>query len=111
MWGRPNLDGDSFLTGRPVDEWDVPASGGDALTTEQVAYIRAGAATRWPWLTTADYLGGRFGADLYGEGGPLRHTVCDDLAVVAAGVFSGGGVKAAPAVAEQVATTIRELLT
>lgn len=111
MWGRPNLDGDSFLTGRPVDEWDVPASGGDALTAEQVAYIRTGAATRWPWLRTAGYVGGRFGADLYGDSGPLRGTVCDDLRVVAAGVFSGGGVKAAPAVAEQVATTIRGLLT
>ena len=111
MWGRPNLDGDSFLTGRPVDEWDVPASGGDALTTGQVEYIRRGAATRWPWLASADYLGGRFGADLYGDGGPLHGTVCDDLPVVAAGVFSGGGVKAAPAAAEQVAHTIRGLLT
>jgi glycine/D-amino acid oxidase-like deaminating enzyme len=110
MWGRPNLDGDSFLTGRPGDEWDVPASGGDALTAEQVAYIRAGAATRWPWLASADYLGGRFGADLYGGGGPLFGAVCADLPVVAAGVFSGGGVKSAPAAAEQVAGTIRGLL-
>ncbi|MBB4905112.1 FAD-dependent oxidoreductase [Actinophytocola algeriensis] len=111
MWGRPNLDGDSFLTGRPVDEWDVPASGGDALTTEQVDYIRSGAATRWPWLASADYLGGRFGADLYGDGGPLHGAVCADLPVVAAGVFSGGGVKAAPATAARVAATIRGMLT
>lgn len=111
MWGRPNLDGDSFLTGRPVDEWDVPASGGDALTAGQVDYIRTGAASRWPWLASADYLGGRFGADLYGDGGPLHGAVCADLPVVAAGVFSGGGVKAAPAAAAQVATTIRGMLT
>lgn len=111
MWGRPNLAGDSFLTGRPVDEWDVPASGGDELTTEQAEFIRAGAATRWPWLATADYLGGRFGADLYGDGGPLHGAVCADLPVVAAGVFSGGGVKAAPAAAEQVAAVIRGMWT
>lgn len=110
MWGRPNLAGDSFLTGRPVDEWDVPPSGGDALTPDQVAHIRAGAAHRWPWLARADYIGGRFGTDLYGTEGPLLGAVCEDLPVVAAGVFSGGGIKSAPAAAEQAAATIRGLL-
>lgn len=110
MWGRPNLHGESFLTGRPVDEWDVPPSGGDALTPEQVDYIRSGAARRWPWLADAGYLGGRFGADLYGQTGPAIGAMCGDLPVVAAGVFSGAGVKSAPAAAELAAQTVRALL-
>jgi hypothetical protein len=48
---------------------------------------------------------------VYGDGGPLHGAVCAGLPVVAAGVFSGGGVKAAPAAAERVATTIRGMLT
>jgi glycine/D-amino acid oxidase-like deaminating enzyme len=101
LWGRPNLAGGSYLAGRPVDELD-PA---------QVDHIRAGAKTRWPWVGDAAYLGGRFGADLYGGAGPALGTMCAGLPVVAAGMFSGGGVKAAPAAAEVVADVVRALLT
>jgi glycine/D-amino acid oxidase-like deaminating enzyme len=110
MWGRPNVEGESYLTGRPVEEWDVPPSGGDSLTPEEVSYIRSGAVRRWPWLADADYLGGRFGTDLYGGDGPLLGSVCADLPIVAAGVFSGSGVRSAPAAAEQVAAAVRALL-
>ncbi|MFL6142215.1 MAG: FAD-dependent oxidoreductase [Labedaea sp.] len=110
LWGRPNLAGESFLTGRPVDEWDVGASGGDSLTEAEVEHIRSGAVRRWPWLAGAEYLGGRFGADMYGSAGPMVGPVCDDLPIVAAGVFSGGGVKCSPAAAELVAERVRRLL-
>jgi glycine/D-amino acid oxidase-like deaminating enzyme len=110
MWGRPNVEGESYLTGRPVDEWDVPPSGGDSLTPEEIGYIRSGAIRRWPWLADADYLGGRFGTDLYGGDGPMLGSVCADLPIVTAGVFSGSGVRSAPAVAEVVAAAVRALL-
>ena len=110
MWGRPNIEGESYLTGRPSDEWDVSPSGGDSLTHEEISYIRSGAIRRWPWLADADYLGGRFGADLYGGDGPMLGLVCADLPVVAAGVFSGGGVKSAPAAGEEVAAAVRAFL-
>ncbi len=110
MWGRPNAEGESFLAGRPVNEWDVPPGGGDSLTPEEISYIRSGAARRWPWLADAEYLGGRFGADLYAGDGPLLGSVCGDLPVVAAGVFSGSGVKSAPAAGELAAAAVRALL-
>jgi glycine/D-amino acid oxidase-like deaminating enzyme len=110
MWARPNAEGESFLMGRPVDEWDVVPTGGDALTPDQVDHIRSGGVHRWPWLADAEYLGGRFGADMYGTTGPLVGPVCQDIPLIAAGVFSGGGLKTAPAAAELAADAVRRLL-
>ena len=82
----------------------------DFLTAEQVGHIRAGAIHRWPWLAGAEYLGGRFGTDLYGTLGPALGVMCADLPIVAAGVFSGGGIKSAPAAGERAASAVIRLL-
>lgn len=102
MWGRPVHDGPyagGFLAGRPVEEWDVGPGGGDDLTDDQVAYVREGLRRLWPWLGEAAYLGGRYGADLFGAA-PVIGPVGD---VVVAACFAGGGFKTAPAAGEQAA--------
>ena len=113
MWGRPQMDGPAvggFLTGRPVDEWDVPAGGGDELTDEQVAHIRAGVRRRWPWIGRATYLGGRFGVDLYSEHGPFLGAEALGSHLVLATAWSGAGFKTAPAAAARAAADALALL-
>ncbi|WP_221351696.1 FAD-dependent oxidoreductase [Streptomyces beigongshangae] len=113
IWGRPQLDGEfagGQLTGRPVEEWDVPAGHGDVLTDEQVAHIRAGVAHRWPWISQAPYQGGRFGADLYHPDGPFLGLLPGEPPVVVAACWSGAGFKTAPGAAEEAAAAVRCLL-
>ncbi|XVV02966.1 FAD-dependent oxidoreductase [Actinosynnema sp. CA-248983] len=110
IWGRPVLDGPhagGFLAGRPVEEWDVDPGGGDALTDDQVAHVREGVRRLWPWLGDAAYLGGRYGADLFGAG-PVLGPVGD---LVVAACWAGGGFKTAPAAGEQAASAALKALT
>ncbi|MYX61339.1 hypothetical protein GTZ89_38320, partial [Streptomyces sp. SID8382] len=110
IWGRPQLDepfAGGQLTGRPVEEWDVSAGAGDALTDEQVAHIRAGVVHRWPWVSRAPYLGGRFGADLYHPDGPFLGLLPGEPPVVVAACWSGAGFKTAPGAAEEAAAAVR----
>ncbi|MCD9591933.1 FAD-dependent oxidoreductase [Streptomyces sp. 8ZJF_21] len=110
IWGRPQLDepfAGGQLTGRPVEEWDVSAGAGDTLTDEQVAHIRAGVVHRWPWVSRAPYLGGRFGADLYHPDGPFLGLLPGEPPVVVAACWSGAGFKTAPGAAEEAAAAVR----
>ncbi|ARF76311.1 hypothetical protein B7C62_31540 [Kitasatospora albolonga] len=105
-WGRPQVDGafgGGFLTGRPVQEWDVRPGGADRLAERDIAYIRKGVRGRWPWLATAPALGGRWGVDLYGAHGPLLGPLPGAPRLVAAAGWSGAGFKTAPAAAERAA--------
>ncbi|MFF3914480.1 FAD-dependent oxidoreductase [Streptomyces sp. NPDC001852] len=113
VWGRPQMDGPAaggFLAGRPVDEWDVPAGGGEELTGEQVAHIRAGVRRRWPWLGHAACLGGRFGVDLYSERGHFLGAEAPESPLVLAAAWSGAGFKTAPAAAARAADAALALL-
>ncbi len=108
VWGcpMPEVSGaGALLAGRPVEEWGLPPVGGDRLTREQVAYIREGAATVWPWLKDAGYRGGRYGTDLYRNDGPLLGVVPGEPRTVVAACWSGGGFKTAPAAAESASGT------
>ncbi|MBT2406355.1 MULTISPECIES: FAD-dependent oxidoreductase [unclassified Streptomyces] len=114
VWGRPQLTGPAaggYLVGRPVDEWDVPSGGGDAITPEQAEHIREGAAHRWPWLAEAEFLSGRHGVDLYTrDGRPFLGRQSPDSRIVLAAGWSGSGFKTAPAAAEQVAAHVLDAL-
>ncbi|MEU7178357.1 MULTISPECIES: FAD-dependent oxidoreductase [Streptomyces] len=113
MWGRPQTGGPAaggHLTGRPVDEWDVPAAGGGQLTGEEIAHIRSGAVRRWPWIGQARYLLGRFGADLYHPDGPFLGPLPGEPRVVVAACWSGAGFKTAPGAAAEAAAAVRRLL-
>ncbi|MFD9032397.1 FAD-dependent oxidoreductase [Streptomyces sp. NPDC059567] len=116
VWGRPQVTGEAaggYMAGRPVDEWDVPAGGEDTLTDEQVAYIRQGAATRWPWLAdpATRFLGGRQGVDLYTPHSlPHLGRERPDSRIVPATGWSGAGFKTAPAAAELAAAEALDVL-
>ncbi|MFJ5827754.1 FAD-dependent oxidoreductase [Streptomyces sp. NPDC093089] len=117
VWGRPQLSGEAaggYMAGRPVDEWDVPPGGDDTLTDEQVAYIREGAAVRWPWLAdpATRFLAGRRGVDLYAPRSRphLGRSHAGSRVVLATG-WSGAGFKTAPAAAELAAAEALEVLT
>jgi glycine/D-amino acid oxidase-like deaminating enzyme len=113
MWGRPQPDGPAaggFLAGRPVEEWDVPADGGDELTTDQIEHIRTGVSRRWPWIADAPCLGGRFGVDLYSDEGPVLGAEPENSPLVMATAWSGAGFKTAPAAAAQAAADALALL-
>ncbi|MEU2913537.1 FAD-dependent oxidoreductase [Streptomyces massasporeus] len=113
VWGRPQVDGEAaggYLTGRPVEEWDVSPVGGDALTEEQVAYIREGAAHRWPWLAHAPVTGGRFGTDVYHPDGPFIGLLPGEPSTVVAACWSGAGFKTAPGAAAEAAAAVSHLL-
>ncbi|MEU9865718.1 FAD-dependent oxidoreductase [Streptomyces sp. NPDC047971] len=116
VWGRPQVTGEAaggYMAGRPVDEWDVPAGGEDTLTDEHVAYIRQGAATRWPWLAdpATRFLGGRQGVDLYTPHSlPHLGRERPDSRVVLATGWSGAGFKTAPAAAELAAAEALDVL-
>ncbi|MFF8380888.1 FAD-dependent oxidoreductase [Streptomyces sp. NPDC015661] len=116
VWGRPQLTGEAaggYMAGRPVDEWDVPPGGLATLTDEHVAYIRQGAAARWPWLAdpATRFLGGRQGVDLYAPGSRphLGRERADSRIVLATG-WSGAGFKTAPAAAELAAAEALDVL-
>ncbi|WP_017240098.1 FAD-dependent oxidoreductase [Streptomyces sp. SS] len=117
VWGRPQLSGEAaggYMAGRPVDEWDVPLGGDDTLTDEHVAYIRQGAAVRWPWLAdpAARFLAGRQGVDLYTpHSRPHLGRSHPGSRVVLATGWSGAGFKTAPAAAELAAAEALEVLT
>ncbi|MFE2291649.1 FAD-dependent oxidoreductase [Streptomyces sp. NPDC059452] len=105
-WGRPQVDGafgGGFLTGRPVQEWDVRPGGADELPARDIAYIREGVRGRWPWLATAPALGGRWGVDLYPAHGPLLGPLPGTPRLLVAAGWSGAGFKTAPAAAERAA--------
>ncbi|MFG3040072.1 FAD-dependent oxidoreductase [Streptomyces sp. NPDC048330] len=117
VWGRPQLSGEAaggYMAGRPVDEWDVPPGGDETLTDEQVAYIREGAAARWPWLAdpATRFLAGRQGVDLYTPHSRphLGREHAGSRVVLATG-WSGAGFKTAPAAAELAAAEALEVLT
>ncbi|MBT2441029.1 FAD-dependent oxidoreductase [Streptomyces sp. ISL-36] len=116
VWGRPQLSGEAaggYMAGRPVDEWDVPPGGEDSLTDEHVAYIREGAAVRWPWLAdpATRFLGGRRGVDLYTPHSRphLGRERAGSRIVLATG-WSGAGFKTAPAAAELAAAEALDVL-
>lgn len=116
VWGRPQLTGEAaggYMAGRPVDEWDVPPGGLATLTDEHVAYIRQGAAARWPWLAdpATRFLGGRQGVDLYTPHSRphLGRERADSRIVLATG-WSGAGFKTAPAAAELAAAEALDVL-
>lgn len=116
VWGRPQLTGEAaggYMAGRPVDEWDVPPGGLATLTDEHVAYIRRGAAARWPWLAdpATRFLGGRQGVDLYTPHSRphLGRERADSRIVLATG-WSGAGFKTAPAAAELAAAEALDVL-
>jgi glycine/D-amino acid oxidase-like deaminating enzyme len=102
VWGRPD-GADGFLAGRPVDEWDVPVAAGAVLTDDQVAWIRAGLASRLPGLAAADVLTARFGTDLYVPGGPVLGRLPGATRTLVAAGWSGGGFKTAPAAGRRLA--------
>ncbi|WP_329119016.1 FAD-dependent oxidoreductase [Streptomyces sp. NBC_01353] len=116
VWGRPQVSGEAaggYMAGRPVDEWDVPAGGEDTLTDEHVAYIRQGAAARWPWLAdpATRFLGGRQGVDLYTPHSlPHLGRERPDSRIVLATGWSGAGFKTAPAAAELAAAEALDVL-
>jgi glycine/D-amino acid oxidase-like deaminating enzyme/ABC-type branched-subunit amino acid transport system substrate-binding protein len=116
VWGRPQVTGEAaggYMAGRPVDEWDVPAGGDDTLTDEHVAYIRQGAAERWPWLAdpAARFLGGRQGVDLYTPHSlPHLGRERSGSRIVLATGWSGAGFKTAPAAAELAAAEALDVL-
>ncbi|MEU6880146.1 FAD-dependent oxidoreductase [Streptomyces sp. NPDC046712] len=116
VWGRPQVTGEAaggYMAGRPVDEWDVPAGGDDTLTDEHVAYIRQGAAARWPWLAdpATRFLGGRQGVDLYTPHSlPHLGRERSDSRIVLATGWSGAGFKTAPAAAELAASEAMDIL-
>ncbi|MFD7323667.1 FAD-dependent oxidoreductase [Streptomyces sp. NPDC059875] len=116
VWGRPQVTGEAaggYMAGRPVDEWDVPAGGDDTLTDEHVAYIRQGAAERWPWLAdpATRFLGGRQGVDLYTPHSlPHLGRERSDSRIVLATGWSGAGFKTAPAAAELAAAEALDVL-
>lgn len=113
VWGRPQLDGPAaggFLAGRPVQEWNVPVTGGETLTEKQIRYIREGVGHRLPWITGAEFISGRFGTDLYRAGGPLLGALPEEPRISVAACWSGAGFKVAPAAAELAATTTLSLL-
>ncbi|WP_030692576.1 FAD-dependent oxidoreductase [Streptomyces globisporus] len=117
VWGRPQLTGEAaggYMAGRPVDEWDVPPGGEATLTDEHVAYIRQGAAARWPWLAdpATRFLGGRRGVDLYTpHSRPHLGRERPDSRIVLATGWSGAGFKTAPAAAELAAAEALDVLT
>ncbi|WP_225798915.1 FAD-dependent oxidoreductase [Streptomyces sp. NK15101] len=116
VWGRPQLTGEAaggYMAGRPVDEWDVPPGGEATLTDEHVAYIRQGAAARWPWLAdpATRFLGGRQGVDLYTpHSRPHLGRERPDSRIVLATGWSGAGFKTAPAAAELAAAEALDVL-
>ncbi|SED09558.1 FAD-dependent oxidoreductase [Streptomyces sp. TLI_105] len=116
VWGRPQLTGEAaggYMAGRPVDEWDVPPGGLATLTDEHVAYIRQGAAARWPWLAdpATRFLGGRQGVDLYTpHSRPHLGRERPDSRIVLATGWSGAGFKTAPAAAELAAAEALDVL-
>ncbi|MEV4425416.1 FAD-dependent oxidoreductase [Streptomyces sp. NPDC049602] len=116
VWGRPQLTGEAaggYMAGRPVDEWDVPPGGLATLTDEHVAYIRQGAAARWPWLAdpATRFLGGRQGVDLYTpHSRPHLGRERSDSRIVLATGWSGAGFKTAPAAAELAAAEALDVL-
>ncbi|MEU4099814.1 FAD-dependent oxidoreductase [Streptomyces tanashiensis] len=116
VWGRPQLTGEAaggYMAGRPVDEWDVPPGGEATLTDAHVAYIRQGAAARWPWLAdpATRFLGGRQGVDLYTPHARphLGRERAGSRIVLATG-WSGAGFKTAPAAAELAAAEALDVL-
>ncbi|WP_436732086.1 FAD-dependent oxidoreductase [Streptomyces sp. URMC 125] len=113
VWGRPHLDAGaagSHLIGCPVEEWDVPAEGGESLTDDEITHIREGTAHRWPWVTGAAFLGGRFGTDLYHPDGPFLGLLPGEPPVVVAACWSGAGFKTAPGAATEAAEAVHYLL-
>ncbi|MFC9932135.1 FAD-dependent oxidoreductase [Streptomyces sp. NPDC127190] len=114
VWGRPQHGGSAaggYLTGRPVDEWDVAPGGGDTVTAAQAEHIRELAARRWPWLHRAGFLHGRHGVDLFTrDGRPLVGPPTPGGRVVLATGWSGAGFKTAPAAGELVAAHVLEAL-
>ncbi|WP_426364555.1 FAD-dependent oxidoreductase [Streptomyces sp. E-08] len=116
VWGRPQLSGEAaggYMAGRPVDEWDVVPGGEPTLTDAHVAYIREGAAARWPWLAdpATRFLGGRQGVDLYTpHSRPHLGRERSDSRIVLATGWSGAGFKTAPAAAELAATEALDVL-
>lgn len=116
VWGRPQLYGEAaggYMAGRPVDEWDVPPGGRPTLTDEHVAYIRAGAAARWPWLAdpATRFLGGRQGVDLYTpHSRPHLGREHPDSRIVLATGWSGAGFKTSPAAGELAAAEALDVL-
>ncbi|MEU5917381.1 FAD-dependent oxidoreductase [Streptomyces sp. NPDC047141] len=116
VWGRPQLSGEAaggYMAGRPVDEWDVAPGGEATLTDAHVAYIREGAAVRWPWLAdpATRFLGGRRGVDLYTpHSRPHLGRERPGSRIVLATGWSGAGFKTAPGAAELAATETLEVL-
>ncbi|MFI1713921.1 FAD-dependent oxidoreductase [Streptomyces litmocidini] len=116
VWGRPQLTGEAaggYMAGRPVDEWDVPPGGLATLTDEHVAYIRQGAAARWPWLAdpATRFLGGRQGVDLYTpHSRPHLGRERPGSRIVLATGWSGAGFKTAPAAGELAAAEALDVL-
>ncbi|MFF4489529.1 FAD-dependent oxidoreductase [Streptomyces sp. NPDC001544] len=114
LWARPQhtgLGAGGWLVGRPVGEWDVPPGGGDRVTPAQAEHIREGAVRRWPGIERAEFVGGRYGVDLFtADGRPLIGRDPSAPRVVFATGGSGAGFKTAPAVAESAAAHAVEAL-
>ncbi|MFD4658716.1 FAD-dependent oxidoreductase [Kitasatospora sp. NPDC058444] len=114
LWARPQhtgLGAGGWLVGRPVDEWDVPPGGADAVTAAQAEHIREAAVRRWPGIERAEFLGGRHGVDLFtADGRPLIGRDPSEPRLVFATGGSGAGFKTAPAVAESAAAHVVEAL-
>lgn len=102
MWARPDgLDG--VLAGVPVEEWDVPAADGTALTPDRIDRIRDRAGPRLPFLAGARALTSVRGRDLYVAPAPVLGPVPGLPHTVVAAGWSGAGFKTAPAAAEAAA--------
>lgn len=114
LWARPQHTGvgaGGCLVGRPADEWDVEPGGGELVTADQAEHIREGAVRRWPWMGAAEFVGGRYGVDLFtADGRPLLGRDSVDSRIVFATGGSGGGFKIAPAAAESAAAHAVEAL-
>ena len=102
---RPE-DGWKMLVGAGVNDYD-PLNGSTNITEEGAHKARSRAATRFPSLGDAAFVGGRIGIDGYT---PDEHAIIGpapgiDGLYLALG-FSGGGFKIAPAVGRAVAAEI-----
>jgi glycine/D-amino acid oxidase-like deaminating enzyme len=109
LWARAHGE-DALLVGRPIEEWDVEPRLGTDIAPDQLTFIRDGALSRWPGITTAPLVGARWGTDLYTPSGPLLGPVEAYPGLVLAAAWSGGGFKTAPAAGEEVGHSVAAIL-